>query len=354
MNTTSAATAELLISSDSHVVESATLWAERLPVSLRDRAPSYAHMERESEHPGAKDPAPRLGEMEVDGVSCEVLYPTLALEQFGLTDATLQAACFRAYNDWMIEYCGYSPARLLGLACISTYDIDVAVRELERCRNQGLCGALIWQTPPAEFSFTGNHYERFWAAAQDLDMPVSLHILTGAPYPPGLILNQRPGEIDPVDRIRRSVNEKLSYVADALLDIVGSGVLDRYPKAKLVLVENEISWLPFVLSQWDKYIARGGKYALPAKELPGAYLGRQVFATFFNDPPSRWLFGEWGSESCMWSSDFPHPNSTWPHSRDVIARDLGQLPAATRRKLLSENVARLYGINVEELQLIAT
>jgi len=75
-----------------------------------------------------------------------------------------------------------------------------------------------------------------------------------------------------------------------------------------------------------------------------------VFATFFNDPPSRWMLQDWGFDSCMWSNDYPHPNSTWPHSREVIARDLGHLTPDIRKKLLSETVSRLYAIAVEELQ----
>jgi predicted TIM-barrel fold metal-dependent hydrolase len=342
---------ELLISSDSHVVESPDLWAERLPAAIRGRAPTYEHIRRMKRHPGETDPAARLGEMEIDGVSCEVLYPTLGLEQFGIPEPEVQEACFRVFNDWLIEYCSYAPARLLGLGCIATFDIDRAVRELERCKKAGLRGALIWQVPPANLPFAGTHYEKFWAAAQDLEMPVSLHILTGAPYTPGLILKGR--DETPLEHIQLSVNTKLWYAANAMLDIVGSGVLDRYPKLKLVLVENEVSWIPFVISQWDKYIARGGKYAIPAKELPGTYFGRQVFATFFNDPPSKWMLRDW-ADMCMWSNDFPHPNSTWPHSREVIERDLGHLDAETRRKLVSGNVARLYDIQTDTLPIVKT
>ena len=353
MTEAGASPSDLLISSDSHVVESPDLWAERLPVALRDRAPTYDHLRNRERgpmprHPGERDPVARLGEQSVDGVACEVLYPTLGLEQFGIPDPAVQTACFRVYNDWISEYCSYAPARLLGLGCISMFDVEAAVRELERCANLGLRGALIWQVPTPDRSFASDYYERFWAAAQEMGMPVSLHILTGAAYPPGLILKGR--EETPLEHIQLSVNTKLWYAANALLDIVGSGVFDRYPDLRLVLVENEISWLPFVTSQWDKYIARGGKYAIPAKEVPGAYFGRQVFATFFNDPPSRWMLQDWGFDSCMWSNDFPHPNSTWPNSRDVIARDLGHLPPATREQLLSRNVARLYGIATEELQ----
>ena len=74
------------------------------------------------------------------------------------------------------------------------------------------------------------------------------------------------------------------------------------------------------------------------------YFRRQVYATFFNDPPASILFAKWGTDNCMWSNDFPHGNSTWPHSREVIRRDLGHLPAASRAKLLHENVSKLYDL----------
>ena len=118
--------------------------------------------------------------MAVDGVSAEVLYPSLAMDQYSLEDVRLQEACFRVYNDWIIEYCVAAPDRLFGIAMISTYDVEHAVVELQRCKDAGLRGAMIWQAPPEELAFSTDHYERFWAAAQDFEMPVDLHILTGA------------------------------------------------------------------------------------------------------------------------------------------------------------------------------
>jgi hypothetical protein len=79
---------------------------------------------------------------------------------------------------------------------------------------------------------------------------------------------------------------------------------------------------------------------------PGEYFERQVYATFFNDPPSRMLFGQWGEKNFMWSNDYPHPNSTWPKSREVIERDLGHLPGDARKRLLSQNVQELYKLRV--------
>jgi predicted TIM-barrel fold metal-dependent hydrolase len=118
-------------------------------------------------------------------------------------------------------------------------------------------------------------------------------------------------------------------------------VLERYPRLKFVLVENEVSWLPFVLTQYDKYWSRG-RFKAPITMSPGEYFERQFYATFFNDPPAAWILGHWGEKNCMWSNDYPHPNSTWPDSRKVVERDLAHLPAGTRKRLLSENVRELY------------
>src|SRR5947199_9492735 len=112
---------EILISADSHVSEAGDLWASRLPAKFRDVAPQFAGRrentgaDRFDTKTGGWDPTARLTEMAQDGVSAEVLYPTLGLRLFGLDDAELQEACFRVYNDWIIEYCSVAPERLVGV-----------------------------------------------------------------------------------------------------------------------------------------------------------------------------------------------------------------------------------------------
>lgn len=339
---------ELLISADSHVIEPHDLWAKRMPASLKAQAPLYPAPkvgDAFQAHAGGSDPVARVKEMAADGVSGEVLYPSLAMELFGLKDAVLQEACFRVYNDWLIEYCSHSLARLYGIAMISTIDIDHAIKELERCKNAGMRGALVWQVPPDEYGFASNYYDRFWAAAQEMAMPISLHILTGAPFPPGWAPKRK---WTATEGLRHSVNTKLLYVTNALSDLISSGTFDRFPGLKFVLVENEVSWLPFVMSQWDKYSARRN-YEKQMDLLPGEYFRRNIYATFFNDPPTKMIFEDWGTDNCMWSNDFPHPNSTWPDSQKVISRDLGKLPKETRAKLVRENVTSLYGLDVSSL-----
>jgi predicted TIM-barrel fold metal-dependent hydrolase len=139
------------------------------------------------------------------------------------------------------------------------------------------------------------------------------------------------------------VNDKLHYASNALSALIAGGALERFPRLKIVLVENEISWLPFVFAQLDKYWSRGGIQST-MKLNPSEYFDRQIYATFFNDPPSRMMLGQWGTNNVMWSNDYPHPNSTWPNSRDVIKRDLGHLSADVKKRVLSQNALELYKI----------
>src|SRR5437899_939111 len=100
-------TDQVLISADSHVMEPADLWVRELPAKFRDVAPRYPEHklgEGFQHHPGGRDPRERVKEMATDGVSAEVLYPTLGLPLFSLDDPELQEACFRVYNDWLIDY----------------------------------------------------------------------------------------------------------------------------------------------------------------------------------------------------------------------------------------------------------
>ena len=97
---------EVIISADSHVQEKSDLWQTRVPSSYRDQVPPFPERrEGMKHHPGGHDPHERIKEMEVDGLSAEVLYPTRCLKLYGVDEPGLQEACFRVYNDWIIDYC---------------------------------------------------------------------------------------------------------------------------------------------------------------------------------------------------------------------------------------------------------
>src|SRR5260221_1458176 len=155
-------------------MEPVDLWKMRVPDKFRENAPSFPpHKLGQGlqQREGGHEPSARIKEMEVDGLSAEVLSPTLLLGLFAQTDAGLQQACFRAYNDWLIEYCSAAPNRLIGVPALSVYDIDHAVAELERCRKAGLRGALVWQAPPPDPPVTSDHFDPPLAAGPDPDSP---------------------------------------------------------------------------------------------------------------------------------------------------------------------------------------
>jgi len=337
-----------MISADSHVIEPEALWQRELPKVFQDRAPAFGGRRR-GDHPGGMEAGQRVSEMASDGVSAEVLYPTHGLRTLSLDDPELEEACVRVYNDWITEYCAAAPDRLVGLAMLSMYDVGHAVEEMERARKLGLRGSIIWQVPPPELPFTSDHYERYWAAAQDMAMPVNLHILSGHGYSKRRSFAQESPLVDrALEQERQSVNEQLIQSMDSLYSLIFSGVLDRYPRLKVVLVENEIGWIPFLLEQWDYYFQRHGvdRPGVRLKRLPSECFHEQVYTTFFNDAVGGRMLSWWGEDNCMWSNDFPHGNSTWGHSREIVARDMGDLPAERRAKLLRENVAKLYGIKI--------
>lgn len=333
----------LLISADSHVMEAGDFWAKALPASMRAKAPVYGDSKEANPfqgQEGAREAKNRVNEMAKDGVSGEVLYPTRALHQYGMTDVQMQEACFKVYNDWLLEYCAVAPERLFGVACISAFRIDEAIREMERCKKLGMMGIMIWQAPPDEYSFATRHHDPLFEAAEALDMPVSLHILTGAPYPPGW----KALELPPGEFMNLTITDKLHHAIKTLVDMLVSGTLDRFPKLKVITVENEVSWQPFIIWQLDKYAGKKYRSDYVMKLKPSEYFQRNLYTTFFNDPAAGELIERWGPDTWMWSNDYPHPNSTWPNSRDVIRRDLGHLSEAVRAKVIRDTVARVYSL----------
>jgi predicted TIM-barrel fold metal-dependent hydrolase len=374
-----------LVSADSHVNEPGDLWVERIDKAFRERAPhvvdnlpgrqpgSYLVLEdippihltqglgagkKPEELPnffqqttykdarrGGWDPAERLKDMEMDGVEAEVIYTTLGFRQFWFKDAALQQACFRAYNDWLAEYCSYAPKQLAGLALISLYDIEEAVWELQRCRQIGLKGAMIWASPPEDRPYSAPLYDPFWAAAQDLHMPLSLHAITGM-GPESQATRAMGREIQPVDRYLRAVTGA-DEVKRTLTVFIFSGVLERFPGLKLVSAENNVGWLPFVIQRWDQAHA-SSRYmqTTPLKLRPSEYFHRQVYATFIDDSVGVENRHQIGIDNIMWSSDYPHTASTWPHSQDIIARDFKAAPEEEKWKIVRENVIALYDLDL--------
>ncbi len=363
-----------VLSADSHVVEPADVWTSRIEARYRDRAPhvvkklaglpdgdwfvcenlrpfsvsgfavagvdpkdfgSKMLLGYEGVRPGAWDPVQRLKDQETDGVSGEVIYTSLGMMLYGIKDGGLRAASFRAYNDWLAEFCGHAPRRLAGIALVPMDDVRLAVVELERAAKLDLRGGLIWGFPPANRSYDAKEWDPLWAAAQDTGLPLSLHILTGA----------EGSGLDGAS-LMKTYPSLPHRMERSLSDIIFGGALARFPGCRIVSAENDIGWIPHFLQRLDhsyhNYRSLEREPVIP--ELPSFYFRRQVYATFQDDRVGVVTRDFVGVDNLMWASDFPHSDSTWPRSREVIARDFEGVPAAETEKITGANCARLYGI----------
>jgi predicted TIM-barrel fold metal-dependent hydrolase len=357
-------TATRFYSCDDHLdiwVLPPNLWEGRLPAALRERAPrvvsqdgidlwrcdgavlgpagaktlgDYNAITRagiEDDGYRASNPGLRLQDMDRDGIQASVIYgPSL----FGLPipDQELKAACLRAYNDWAGEFNAHDPDRLCVLPVLPAHDPAAAVSELERVAKLGHRGAII---SPFEFRCGDTAWEPLWAAAADTGLPISFHIGKGCSYLKPQFMSWEMTAFAAVGPIQ---------LDEPLAAMIFCGALERNPRMRLVLAESGIGWLPYFVARMDgageKHTPKAADYKLRAK--PSEIFRRQVIATFEEEPLGPTLIPLLGPESFMWASDYPHPDSTFPHSHDAVAEAFAGLDAGLVHKVTVENCARLY------------
>jgi len=377
-------TETVLLDADSHVSEPLNLWQERLPAKYRDIAPrmmteyegkpgAWWHIEQDrpphnvilgfganksleelqqllksfsyaGAHRGGWDPAQRVKDMDQDGVAGDVLYTTLGFRMFWIKDGGFQRACFQVYNDWLAEFCSISPKRLKGLGLISLYDPKQAAEDLADCAKKGLAGAIIWASPPEELPFHSEVYDPFWTVAQALGMPLSLHEFAGLKW------------VDwDSNAKKRTIAAAINSheVEQTFATMIFSGVLERFPRLRVVSAELNCGWLAYYLRRMDeRFESRGARvhgqaFSTRLTMKPSEYFRRQLYATFIDDAFGVAHRHDIGVENILWSSDFPHSATFWPHSREKIAQDFQGVGEEDKRKILSSNTAKLYGFEMD-------
>ena len=372
----------IILSSDSHVFEPPDLWTKRIDNAFKSRAPRMErvgdvdhlviedgqmiagiglisnagarydapetisdHARFEDVHEGGYDPAQHLRDMVIDGVYGEVLYPSQGLFYYKVADPQLFSAICRAYNDWLAEFCSVGPDRLKAIAMINVDDVADAVSELERTAKFGFVGAMITEYPLEERRYDHSDYEPLWAAAAGLNMPLSLHTATRR-----VLSNTALVERTVHDASRRAT--KVFLPAISMCDMIFSGVFERYPDLRLAIVEFELSWAPYVLTNMDyTYRERHeeAQYRFKGDTLPSDFFARNVFLSFQEDDIGIRLRDRIGVDCMMWGSDYPHSESTFPRSRQVLDEILQGVPEEERAKIVCHNTARLYGFDLERI-----
>ena len=297
----------------------------------------------EDVRPGGWIPEEHVKDMDIDGIDVSIVYPTVGLVIYSVPDSELLTSNCRIYKDWVGEFCSAVPRRLKGIAMLNMDDVAVGVKEMERCAKLGFVGAMISIYPPEGRSYNKPEYEPLWAAAQDLGMPLSLHVGTNRPgegqefaHPDTL----RPAFITNIDH----------WVRMSLADIIFSGVFQRYPKLQVGSVEQKLSWVPHFLDRLDyTYTQRvqqlRGEYRFKGDLLPSDVFRNNVFLGFQEDALSIRDRDIIGVDTLLWGGDYPHPESTFPRSRQIIEEILVDCTDEERAKIAGGNAARVYGLD---------
>ncbi len=373
-----------VLSSDSHVLEPPDLWTSRIAPRFADRAPKvvseesadwwYAdgykifsfpggadtgvrfdkpeELRREARftdvRKGAYDPDAKIEDMETDGVQGEVVYPTMGLLFYRLPDSAYVSEVARCYNDWLSDFCSAHPDRIKGIGMINVDDVDEAVNELSRVARLGLAGAMIPVMPAEGLSYDLPRYEALWAAADDLDLPISLHVGTNRAAPSGHVVEGDKSATSIDFAPRPSLRSLLAHwVQVALADMLFAGVFERHPKLKVVSAEHELSWAPHFLEAIDyTYTQRPMRptwHRFASDAVPSDFFRSNVFLSFQEDALGIELRHVIGVDRLMWGSDYPHQESTWPRSRQIIERILDGVPDEERSRIVNGTVDHVYG-----------
>ncbi|XOV84031.1 MAG: amidohydrolase family protein [bacterium] len=288
--------------------------------------------------PGLTDGARRPDDQDIDGVSAEILYPGW-FPMFSLADLDLLIALQRNYNNWMHNQAVASQGRLVGLAALPVQDPQAAVAELERVIKLGFKGIVIPSNAPRGHRYCDEAYDPMWALAEEAGLPIAFHVACMSHVPEWL---KASADRDPIVTYAGSP----ALIHDTLVELMARGVCAKFPNLKFVLAEFNAGWIAHWLDKvqqgWAREYARDPSSTAPVDVME--IWKRQFFATIEDDTAAlgtRELIGE---ECLLWGSDYPHTDSTWPCSAQVLDEMFEGYSAETRDKITRTNVANLYAL----------
>jgi len=362
-----------LVSADSHVAEPRFLWYESLPPFMRERAPKtivpseegswnleehrdgavsarrqpnetdeqqrLRELAEERTRLAALTPDARLEVMRADGIAGECIFPSIGLYIWNMDDAAVGEACCEIYNDWIYDQLESKSPRWRCAGLIPTWNLDAAVKEVRRIADLGLGAAMLPLVGTPEYNDAS--WEPLWSAIEEAGFPAVMHQGTGH----SMLFYRGPG----ASVSNLLATQSMAPRAAALL--ATSGVLEHHPELHVVFVEVNASWLAWTMDTLDFYNDAflnhqddyGRNWVRPVlPEKPSFYISRQVHATFQDDPSAVANLERTGVSPLLWGSDYPHEESTYPHSRETVARLFGKLDADDAARIVGGTCAKLF------------
>jgi uncharacterized protein len=299
--------------------------------------------------PSVYDPKRRLKTMDAAGIDYAVLYPTVAGsggQNFGrIEDSELELACVRVYNDWLLEEWASASERFIPQCITPLYPIDAAVKEVRRCVANGHRG-VIYPSIPMELRdvphINDAVYDPLWATCQELNVPICFH--AGASRQ--IQIPAYEGYSPTLAAAFQSIARPASSVS-VLVNLLISKILMRFPSLKVVLAESGLGWGAYLLEYTD-FQATGDQLPQNGYELmPSELFKRQCYLVGWYDRASLRVRQYIGTENILWSSQFPLATSTWPNTREALARSFAGVADDDKQKILWQNAAKLYKIELK-------
>jgi predicted TIM-barrel fold metal-dependent hydrolase len=298
--------------------------------------------------PGCYDPKARVEDMQMNHVEASLCFPSFP-RFCGQTfteakDRELGEACVYAYNDWMVEeWCGDSGGRLIPLTIIPLWDAELAAAEVRRNAARGV-HAVCFSEIPAHLglpSIHSGHWDPFFAACEETDTVINMHIGSSSRMP------QTSADAPTGVAATLSFGNAMNSMSDWLF----SGKLVQFPTLKLAYSEGQIGWIPYILERadtvWEEHRAWAGTQDL-IPEPPSTYYYRQIYGCFFRDQHGLDSIDKVGVDNTTFETDYPHTDSTWPHTKKVAEElTLGMDPVVVR-KIMRGNAIRMLSLDLEE------
>ncbi|MEU5880490.1 amidohydrolase family protein [Spirillospora sp. NPDC047279] len=364
-----------IISVDDHVIEHKRVWLDRLPAKFADVAPRveplpgggeswvYESMRKgnfalnavagkhpsefgrdpmsyDDMRPGCYDIAERIKDMDVEGVWAQLCFPNMggfAGEIFFQgEDKELSAACVRAHNDFILdEWCAYAPERQIPLVMVPFWDIEAAVKEVERTAAKGARSVSLVEAPHRWGlpSFHTDHWDPLLRVCEEAELPISMHFGSGG----------APGGTAPDGGMLITIALFGINSMMAMADLIFSPVFHKFPTLKFVLSEGGIGWMPYLLERSDYSWSRQKYWAGGDLDIPPSELFRdRIFGCFISDGTGIEARHRIGVDQILFESDYPHSDCQWPHTRKVLGEALADVPDDEARKIVELNARRIF------------
>lgn len=301
---------------------------------------------------GTGSPKQRMQEQTRDGIDAEIMFPGVVcgpLLWLQTKDNALQAALAEGFNAWFAEeYLSEAKGRIFGIATLPGTGTDDCIAEMKRAKALGFVGVQLL-TFPNGGGRPKPEDDRFWAAALDLDMPVTIHfVLEGTGDPDGKLLDY------PIEapylrtELAKQMTRASRFAGTNAVQLVLAGVFDRFPKLKIFCAETSIGWIPHFLEVADVRYERHIPWASrlngvkPLKAKPSEMITEHFYWGFQKDRAGVELRHHLNVNRLIWSNDFPHQESDWPDSSKVLEKNFAGIPEADVRKMVVDNVRTFF------------